>query len=528
MNASIKIISLTLVLLGAELPLGAQDPTPPETSTPATSAQAAPAPAPPAQAAPVPPLFTSDRLEQMAAPIALYPDALVAQILMASTYPLEIVEAARWVEKNPELKGAALEEALKQNEWDPSVKALCGFPTVLKKMNDHLSWTKDLGDAFLAQKVELMDTIQQMRHKALDAGTLKTTDQQRVTQDDGKIVIQPANPEVIYVPTYAPAVYGPGWYYPTYYYPGWYDPWWGIGIAFGIGFFWGSGCWSSCDWHNHCCNVNCDQLNTFNAHTSAPGTRASPPTTAGGTTTWHHDPAHRAGVDYRSPQVAHEFGAAPGSTRVASTRASGSPNTSPMGDTRGGATGSDATRGAPSGPGTRGLSGTTSSADHGRMPPTDGRTPPMDRSSTAPVSQRSGPASGRMTSDPSRGFGRSTTTAMSGHGSGVSSAPSSRGSPRTSSGSTSSYRGRGVPSAGSRGFHTPSPGGYSGGWSGTSRGSSTTFGRGWHSAGSFGGMGRSSGSSFGSAGRGFGGSFGGGGRGGGGFGGGGFHGGGHR
>src|SRR5262249_52059605 len=143
-----------------------------------------------------PPMFANDRLEQLAAPIALYPDALVAQILMASTYPLEVVEAARWVEKNPELKGAALEEGLKQNEWDPSVKALCGFPTVLKRMNENLAWTKDLGDAFLAQKVELMDTIQEMRRKALDAGSLKTTEQQQVAQDDGKIVIQPASPEV--------------------------------------------------------------------------------------------------------------------------------------------------------------------------------------------------------------------------------------------------------------------------------------------------------------------------------------------
>src|SRR5258706_10927456 len=144
MSAIGKIIGLTFLLLGPAGPIGAQEQNPTETSASATSTPAA---------------FASDRLEKLAAPIALYPDALVAQILMASTCPLEVVEAARWVEKNPALKGAALEEALKQNEWDPSVKALCGVPTVLKRMNDNLDWTKDLGDAFLAQKTELMDTI---------------------------------------------------------------------------------------------------------------------------------------------------------------------------------------------------------------------------------------------------------------------------------------------------------------------------------------------------------------------------------
>jgi hypothetical protein len=435
MHATLKITSLTLLLLGPGLTLAAQEQTPPGTPAPATSTQATPAPAPV-----TPPLFANDRLEQLAAPIALYPDALVAQILMASTYPLEIVEAARWVEKNPELKGAALEEGLKQNEWDPSVKALCGFPTVLKQMNDNLAWTKDLGDAFLAQKVELMDTIQEMRRKALDAGTLKTTEQQSVAQDDGKIVIEPANPEVIYVPSYSPAlVYGPAWYYPTWYYPGWYDPWpWGIGISFGIGFFWGFGCWGGCDWHHHCCNVHCGGFNTFNARTSVHGTNGNFTTAAGATATWQHDPAHRAGVGYRSPQVAHEFGAAPGSTRVANSQARGFEHASPLSGTRG-----------------------------------------------APPAQRSGagPASGRMTGD-----------------------PSFRGSPRTYSGSPPSSRGRGFTGGGMNGFRSPSPRSYSGGWGGASRGGTPTFGRGGHSSGSFGG-GRSWGGSFGgrSGGRGFGG-----------------------
>jgi hypothetical protein len=494
MNATIKLIPLALVLLGLGIPLGAQEQAPPTASTPTTSA---------------PTTFTNDRLEQMAAPIALYPDALVAQILMASTYPLEIVEASRWVEKNPALTGAALEEALKQNEWDPSVKALCGFPTVLKQMNDNLAWTKDLGDAFLAQKVELMDTIQKMRHKALDAGNLKTTEQQQVVQDNGNVVIEPANPEVIYVPSYSPAVvYGPSWYYPTWYYPGWYDPWpWGFGfVSFGLGFFWGSGCWGSCNWNHHCCNINCNQFNNFNSHTSAHPTHSNFPRTAGSTATWQHDPAHRAGVNYKSPQIAHQFGAAPGSARVMNAQARGVEHTSPM----------TGIRGNPSGPGARAFSGASQFLNHASVPP-------MNRSGKTPVTQRSGAglASGRITSDPSRSFPHGTAPAVSGSNSRYRSAPSYRGSPRSFSAAPPSSRGTRYPSGGLNGYRSPSSGHYSGGWGGASRGSLGSVGGGWHSGGRSGG-------GFGGGGSHSSGGFGGGGHSSGGFGGGGSHGGGHR
>src|SRR5690349_7288940 len=116
--------------------------------------------------------FTQAQLEQLVAPIALYPDALLTQVLSASTYPIEVVQAQRWIDRNPGLKGSELEEALKAQDWDPSVKALCGFPTVLKQMSENLDWTRDLGDAFLGQKAELMDTVQTMRKRALDAGNL--------------------------------------------------------------------------------------------------------------------------------------------------------------------------------------------------------------------------------------------------------------------------------------------------------------------------------------------------------------------
>jgi len=167
-----------IVFATAFLALAAQDAQPVQPGQP-QSDQSAPS------------TFTTERLEQLVAPIALYPDALLTQILMASTYPLEIVQAERWVEANPGLKGTALEEALKAEDWDPSVKVLCGLPTVLKKMNDELDWTRDLGDAFLSQKADVMDTVQRMRKKALDAGSLKTTEQQKVTQDQDVVVIEP-------------------------------------------------------------------------------------------------------------------------------------------------------------------------------------------------------------------------------------------------------------------------------------------------------------------------------------------------
>ena len=147
--------------------------------------------------------FSSEELEQIVAPIALYPDALLAQVLMAATYPLEVVEAARWLEKNPKPQPKDLEAKLKDQTWDPSVKSLCGFPDVLQRMNDNLDWTQDLGDAFLGQKELVMDTVQNMRRKAYDSGNLKSGKEQTVTEQADKIiVIEAADPEVIYVPTY--------------------------------------------------------------------------------------------------------------------------------------------------------------------------------------------------------------------------------------------------------------------------------------------------------------------------------------
>jgi len=182
-----------------------------------------------------PATLTQDQLQQLVAPIALYPDALVAQILAASAYPTQIVEAERFLQQNPDLKGADLAAAVDKQDWDPSVKALTQFPSVLANMDKDLSWTSELGDANYNQQSDVMNAIQVMRQKAKQAGTLQSTQQQTVTDENNNIAIQPADPQVVYVPEYNPElVYG----YPVPLWPGFY-PWWGVGgpyISFGIGF----------------------------------------------------------------------------------------------------------------------------------------------------------------------------------------------------------------------------------------------------------------------------------------------------
>jgi hypothetical protein len=310
-------------------------------TTPAPAATAATAQAPAATA------FSKEQLEQLVAPMALYPDPVVSQMLMASTYPLEIVEAARFMKANPGLKEAALEAKLKEQDWDASVKSLCGFPDVLKQMDENLDWTQDLGDAFLAQKTELMDTIQRMRGKAYDSGNLKTTEQQVVTQQPDKIiVIQPADPEVIYVPTYSSTVVYGGWSYPSYYYPPmYYPPPYGYGaMAFTVGVVWGAAIWGGCNWGWGGSDVDIDinRQNNFNRNTSIDGGRnqVNPNNRAGGKQSWQHDASHRGGVNYRDNKTAQQFGANSGSNRVSRDQA--------RGYDRGGAGGSSAGQRGPS------------------------------------------------------------------------------------------------------------------------------------------------------------------------------------
>jgi uncharacterized membrane protein YgcG len=223
-----------------------------DSQVPATDMQAPAASAPPyAQQSP-------EQLQQLVAPIALYPDSLVAQILAASTFPEQVVLADRWVQAHPDLKGAALGQAVDPQPWDPSVKALAAFPTVLGNMDKNLSWTSSLCDAYYNQQGDVMNAVQMMRQRAQAAGNLKTTPQQTVETQDSSIVIEPATPDVVYVPAYDPwLVYGdPILAWPYWYpYPGiWYDgPYLAFGVGFGIGFYggygWGWGHWGF-DWRN--------------------------------------------------------------------------------------------------------------------------------------------------------------------------------------------------------------------------------------------------------------------------------------
>src|SRR5713101_4811089 len=237
-----------------------------------------------AQAEPYGPLSQSDEqspaspakpspkeLQQLVAPIALYPDALVAQILAASTYPTEIVEADRWMQRHSDLKGDKLAKEVDKQDWDPSVKAMVQFPSVLENMDKNLSWTSSLGDAYANDQQDVTNAVQEMRQQARNAGHLNSNEQERVTTQGSTIIIEPANPEVVYVPAYDPwLVYGA----PIVAYPGWYPVsgifWGGVGLSFGIGFGigycggfgWGWHHWGY-DWHGRTAIYN---HNTYISH----------------------------------------------------------------------------------------------------------------------------------------------------------------------------------------------------------------------------------------------------------------------
>ena len=270
--------------------------------------------------------FKQEELEQLLAPIALYPDSLVAQILMASTYPLEVVQAERWVKQNKSLKGDALTAALEKENWDPSVKSLVNFPKVLQMMNEKVDWTQKLGDAFLAQQKDVMDTIQNLRKKAEAEGNLKTNQEQKVIveKETQTIIIEPSNPQVVYVPTYNPTVvYGTWWYpaYPPYYYypPGYVAGsalfYFGVGVT--IGAAWGYA-WGGCNWRRGDVNININRNTNINTKIDRSKYANRVSTGEGGRGSWKHNPEHRKGVSYRDPSTAQKFNR--GASREAQSR----------------------------------------------------------------------------------------------------------------------------------------------------------------------------------------------------------------
>jgi hypothetical protein len=264
-----------------------------------------------AQGSTEPAKFKQEELDQMLAPVALYPDALLAQVLMASTYPLEVVVADRWVKQNKDLKGDALTAALEKQNWDPSIKSLVNFPQVLSMMGEKLEWTQKLGDAFLVQQKEVMDTVQKLRVKAKEAGNLKTTKEQKVIVQEKVIVIESPSPQVIYVPAYNPVVVYGAWPYPAYppyyYYPPGYAAAtaafsFAAGVA--VGAAWGYA-WGNCNWHGGSVNYNINQ--NININNNINRNNYSQKTGQGGSGTWQHDPDHRKGASYRDQTTAQKY-----------------------------------------------------------------------------------------------------------------------------------------------------------------------------------------------------------------------------
>ena len=379
------------------------------------------------------PAFRPEEIDQMVAPIALYPDSLLAQVLAASTYPLEIVQAARFVQQNKDLKGEKLMQAAKDKDWDPSVKAMLEFPDVLLMMNEKL------GNAVLSQQKDVMASAQRLRQKAQESGNLKTTKEQKVIVEEKTkvIVIQPANPEVVYVPAYNPTVVYGVWAYPAYPPPPIYPYGYAATAAFSfaagvaVGAAWSGHGAYGCGWNSGEVDVNVNKSNNFtqNNYTNSQKYQKSSQTgQTGQKQNWQHNPEHRKGAQYPNQNTAQKYG---------QQRSGGGARP----------TTSDA-RGYGSGTGQRG-SGGPQTSDLSR-----GGQGASDRSGGKP-----------QTSDVSRGGGRENAMGGAGNG-GNERAASNRGQESRSSASRSTSSAGGSRSSGgssSRGGGGGSRGGGGGG-----------------------------------------------------------------
>jgi hypothetical protein len=254
--------------------------------------------------------LSNEELESLVAPIALYPDPLLAQCLVASTYPLDVVDAQQWLAKNQNLKGEELTAAAEKESWDPSVQAMVLVPDALKRLAENIKWTTALGDAFLAQQTDVMDAVQRLRAKAKEAGKLESTEQQKVettTVESKQVIeIQPASTQVVYVPTYSPSViWGPMYYpYPPLYYPPYYGGAWlgfGVGIAIGIGI---SGGWGwGCGWRGGGNTININNNNNFVNHYNRQNN-----INRSGNSNWQHNAQQRGGAPYKDRATASKYG----------------------------------------------------------------------------------------------------------------------------------------------------------------------------------------------------------------------------
>jgi hypothetical protein len=303
-----QVVSMTCVLLmtglgGVALAQGPSAPPPVQANAPALPPQ---------------------QLENLVAPIALYPDPLLGQALAASTYPVELVEAQQWLQANGNLQGQQLMDAARQQSWDASVQAMVALPDVLAKLTQDVRWTTDLGNAFLAQQADVMSAVQRLRQRAQASGKLRSTPQETVTTEDqgdqAAIEIQPADPQVIYVPTYDPAyVWGPpAWgYYPPLFYPSygyWFGPGIDLGFCFGGWGGWGFGWGWGPNWFGGGLFINAGFFHRYGFHGYGFGGGFQ------GRSAWAHDPAHRMGVSYPNSRLNSRFGAASQASRMAAGR----------------------------------------------------------------------------------------------------------------------------------------------------------------------------------------------------------------
>jgi len=264
-----------------------------------------------AQGQPQQPTFKPEEIEALVAPIALYPDSVLSQALIASTYPLEIVHAARWLKANPNVKGDAAIKAVQNQPWDVSVKSLVAFPQVLEPMSDKLDWTQKLGDAFLAQQQDVLAAVQRLRARAEQSGNLKSNEQQQVIVEPAPaggqtiVRIEPANPEVIYIPAYNPTVVYGTWGYPAYppYYWAPYSAYY-PGAALATGFAWGIGLaaagaiFGNCNWGGGDVNINVNKAANIDRNFDRTKVQNGK---------WQHDASHRQGVAYRDNASREKF-----------------------------------------------------------------------------------------------------------------------------------------------------------------------------------------------------------------------------
>jgi len=413
-SRSLTALACAILLLPGEGLLLAQAKTPPPQQAPQEAPQT---PATPPAAESESPKLPPDQLESLVAPIALYPDPLLAQTLVASTYPLEIVQLQQWMAKNPKLKDKELADAVAKQPWDTSIQTMAATPEVAKRLAEDIQWTTDLGNAFLAQQGDVMDAVQRMRTKAKDKGALESNEQQKVetkTVDDKTVIIvESANPEVIYVPSYSPTVvYGPPVYpYPPIYYPPYPPGAAFVSFSFGVmmgAAFWGGSC-CGCGWGGNDIDINVN--NNFNRNTNInTGNRGG----GGSGGKWGHNPQHRGGAPYGNKATANKYG----------------------GTSRGGASGSRPGASQQGGAGTRGGSPGVS-----------------DRSSGGAANRGASPgASDRSAGGGSRGGAGGSGAASGSERIGSRNVPSSSGSRGSSfSGGSGGYSGSRARSSSSRG-----------------------------------------------------------------------------